>query len=120
MFRPFEGDHQLTVLPQKHGECSESFYRKEVELDVKNAPSANVEEKRRMMELLQRFEEDSLDDSPLLGGSDNEDDDDEDGLHHRLQNVDLGILSRCPYTKRTSYSLSDAQILPPMMSFGTL
>ena len=75
---------------QKHGDCSESFYRKEVEIDVTTAPSASTEEKRRMMELLKRFEEDSLDDSPLLDDSDNEDDDGVDGLQRRMQNVDLG------------------------------
>ncbi|KAI0333905.1 hypothetical protein GY45DRAFT_1319144 [Cubamyces sp. BRFM 1775] len=78
---------------EKHGDCSESFYKKEVELDVKSAPSANVEEKRRMMDLLKRFEEDSLDDSPLLGDSDNEGDDDADDLQERLQNIDLDSAS---------------------------
>ncbi len=43
-----------------------------------------------MMELLKRFEEDSLDDSPLLDDSDNEDGDDVDDLRRRVQNVDLG------------------------------
>ncbi|KAI0630666.1 hypothetical protein C8Q77DRAFT_219757 [Trametes polyzona] len=78
---------------EKHGDCSESFYRKEVELDVKSEPSANVEEKRRMLELLKRFEEDALDDSPLLGDSDNDDEDDADDLEHRLQNIDLDSAS---------------------------
>ncbi|KAH9852166.1 hypothetical protein C2E23DRAFT_868976 [Lenzites betulinus] len=76
---------------EKHGDCSESFYRKEVELDVKTAPSASVEEKRRMMDLLKRFEEDALDDSPLLEDSDN--DEDADGLSQRLKNVDLDSAS---------------------------
>ncbi|KAI0352088.1 hypothetical protein OH77DRAFT_1409888 [Trametes cingulata] len=78
---------------EKHANCSESFYRKEVELDVKSAPSASVEEKRRMMDLLKRFEEDSLDESPLLADSDNEDEDDADDLHRRLQNIDLDSAS---------------------------
>ncbi|KAM5537102.1 hypothetical protein V8D89_009248 [Ganoderma adspersum] len=74
---------------EKHGDCSESFYRKEVEIDVKTAPSASTEEKRRMMELLKRFEEDSLDDSPLL----DDDEDGVDGLQWRMQNVDLDTAS---------------------------
>ncbi|KAH9893328.1 hypothetical protein C8Q73DRAFT_648077 [Cubamyces lactineus] len=78
---------------EKHGDCSETFYKKEVELDVKSAPSASVEEKRRMMDLLKRFEDDSLDDSPLLADSDNEDDNDADDLHSRLQNIDLDSAS---------------------------
>ena len=56
---------------QKHGDCSKSSYRKEVELDVKTARSASTEEKR----ILKRLEEDSLNDSPLLDDSDSEDHD---------------------------------------------
>lgn len=44
-----------------------------------------------MLELLKRFEEDSLDDSPLLGDSDNEEDESVD-LQRRLQHIDLGGL----------------------------
>ncbi|KAI0700015.1 hypothetical protein C8T65DRAFT_709765 [Cerioporus squamosus] len=75
---------------EKHAGCSESFYQKEIEQDVKNAPSASQEEKQRMMDLLKRFEEDSLDDSPLL---DDSDDDEGDDLQRRLQNVDLDSAS---------------------------
>ncbi|KAI0773226.1 hypothetical protein BD413DRAFT_603588 [Trametes elegans] len=75
---------------EKHGDCSESFYRKEVELDVKSAPSANVEEKRRMMDLLKRFEEDALDESPLLA---DEEEDSADDLQKRLQHIDLDCAS---------------------------
>ena len=73
---------------QTHGNCSESFYRKEVERDVKSAPSANAEEKRRMLDLLKRFEEDALDDSPLLGSDD--EDDEAENLSVRLQGMDIG------------------------------
>ncbi|KAI0741363.1 hypothetical protein C8Q80DRAFT_1194033 [Daedaleopsis nitida] len=81
---------------EKHGDCSETFYRKEVELDVKSAPSSSVEEKRRIMDILKRFEEDALDESPLLVGSDNSDNeegDNADDLHERLQNIDLDSAS---------------------------
>lgn len=60
---------------------------------MKSAPSAGTEEKRRMMDLLKRFEEDALDDSPLLGDPDNDADEDADDLEGRLQNVNLG--ARC-------------------------
>ena len=81
---------------QKHGDCSESFYRKEVELDVKSAPSASTEEKRGMMELLKRFEEDALDESPLLDDWDNEDG--VDDLQKRLQDFDLGASPQLRFT----------------------
>ncbi|KAI0730925.1 hypothetical protein C8Q76DRAFT_614104 [Earliella scabrosa] len=76
---------------EKHGECSESFYRKEIEQDVKSSPAASAEERRRMMDLLKRFEEDALEDSPLLGDEDDEDDGND--LHLRLQNIDLDSAS---------------------------
>ncbi|PIL33233.1 hypothetical protein GSI_04683 [Ganoderma sinense ZZ0214-1] len=68
---------------------------KEVELDVKNSPSASLEEKRRMMELLKQFEEDSLDDSPLLDDSDNDNEGEQaaDDLQTRMQNLDLDTAS---------------------------
>ena len=57
---------------------------------VKTSPSASTEEKRRTMELLKRFEEDSLNDSRLLDDPDDEDGDRVDGLQRKRQNVDLG------------------------------
>ncbi|KAI0675911.1 hypothetical protein C8Q78DRAFT_963923 [Trametes maxima] len=74
---------------EKHANCSESFYRKEVELDVKSAPSASVEEKRRMMDLLKRFEEDALEESPLLKDLDNDEAGEAEDLEKRLKNIDL-------------------------------
>lgn len=46
------------------------------------------------MELLKRFEEDSLDDSPLLDNEDGEDEDGADDLQRRLQSIDLGASGR--------------------------
>ncbi|KAI9062579.1 hypothetical protein FKP32DRAFT_1573971 [Trametes sanguinea] len=77
---------------EKHADCSESFYRKVIEEDVKSAPSSSADERRRMMELLKRFEEDTLEESPLLGDSD-DDGDDTDDLQSRLQNIDLDSAS---------------------------
>ncbi|OSD04711.1 hypothetical protein PYCCODRAFT_1475794 [Trametes coccinea BRFM310] len=77
---------------EKHADCSESFYRKAIEEDVKSAPSSSAEERRRMMELLKRFEEDTLEESPLLGDSD-DDGDDTDDLQSRLQNIDIDSVS---------------------------
>ena len=55
---------------------------------MKSAPSANAEEKRRVLDLLKRFEEDALDDSPLLGSDD--EGDEAENLSARLQGMDIG------------------------------
>ena len=67
---------------------------------MKNAPTTTVEEKRRMMDLLKRFEENALDDSPLLD-SDNEDAEEVDELQQRLQDVDLGTSVRPSVSARS-------------------
>ncbi|TFK51937.1 hypothetical protein OE88DRAFT_1734950 [Heliocybe sulcata] len=76
---------------EAHGDCSESFYRKEVEVDIKTAPTKTAEERLKMMDLLKRFEEDSLDDDgdimKVLGDDGQEED--ENDLAGRLGKVDL-------------------------------
>ncbi|KDQ25058.1 hypothetical protein PLEOSDRAFT_1078943 [Pleurotus ostreatus PC15] len=74
-----------------HGQCSEGFYRKEVETDIQSEPSKTAEERRRMMDLLKKFEEDSLKQDDGDGDdSDGEGSDDETNeLSKRLRGVDL-------------------------------
>ncbi|KAL1696759.1 hypothetical protein GGG16DRAFT_42906 [Schizophyllum commune] len=74
--------------PQSHNQCSEGFYKKQVESDIHGQPSASAEERRRMMEVLKRFEEEAA------GGGLDEDEEGEDGeegdeLAARLEGVDL-------------------------------
>ncbi|KAM6497019.1 hypothetical protein JOM56_007492 [Amanita muscaria] len=71
-----------------HTQCSESFYKKELETDIRASPSKSMEEKSRMMELLKRFEEENADLDHL---SDNESGDEGHiaDLAERLENVDL-------------------------------
>ncbi|KAJ3520784.1 hypothetical protein NM688_g9114 [Phlebia brevispora] len=75
-----------------HAECSEGFYRKELENDIHSAPSKSADERRQMLELLKRFEEGTNDDPDLLGG-DSSDSDNEDDLENRLASVDLNSAS---------------------------
>ena len=49
------------------------FYKKELENDIRIEPSKTQEERSRMMELLKRFEEDSLEDEDDLNASDDDD-----------------------------------------------
>ncbi|KAJ3482590.1 hypothetical protein NLI96_g6874 [Meripilus lineatus] len=70
---------------EEHAECSETFYRKEIESDVKTNPTSN-EEKQKMIELLKRFEEDTLDDQL-------DEEDTGDRLADRLENLDIDSAS---------------------------
>ncbi|KAF7366457.1 hypothetical protein MSAN_00902700 [Mycena sanguinolenta] len=74
-----------------HAQCSETFYKKEVESDIRAAPDKTREERRRMMEVLKRFEEESAaQDGDELHI---EEDEDENDLARRMQNVDLDSTS---------------------------
>ncbi|KAL1723123.1 hypothetical protein EV715DRAFT_269774 [Schizophyllum commune] len=73
-----------------HNQCSEGFYKKQVESDIHGQPSASAEERRRMMEVLKRFEEEAASGGLDEGlNEDDEDDDEGDELAARLQGVDL-------------------------------
>ncbi|KAJ7757080.1 hypothetical protein B0H16DRAFT_1721544 [Mycena metata] len=72
---------------EAHSQCSETFYKKEVESDIRAEPSKTAQERQRMLELLKRFEEDSAAQGEL--GLEGEAEDDEDDLARRLQSVDL-------------------------------
>ncbi|KAK7019915.1 hypothetical protein R3P38DRAFT_2971182 [Favolaschia claudopus] len=68
-----------------HSQCSETFYKKEVESDIRAEPSKSASERQRMLELLKRFEEESSTQDDL----NSEDEDKESDLARRLKNVDL-------------------------------
>lgn len=73
-------------------QCSEGFYKRELETEIKSSPNASHDERRRMMEVLKRFEEEEgntgLDE--LISSEDGESD--EDDLAARLAGVDIGEL----------------------------
>ncbi|PCH44107.1 hypothetical protein WOLCODRAFT_133088 [Wolfiporia cocos MD-104 SS10] len=77
---------------ESHSNCSETFYQKELESDVRSAPSASEEEKRKMMELLKQFEQESTDDDLLIPDAD-EEEDTGDELAYRLGGMDLDSAS---------------------------
>jgi hypothetical protein len=58
-----------------------------VESDIKTEPSKTTEERAKMMDLLQRFEEENANEDI---GSMDEDEEEEDDLAKRLEGVDLG------------------------------
>ena len=76
-------------FPKKkaHNQCSETFYKKEIETEIDAEPSKNAQERQRMMDLLKKFEEESVADQTLL----EDEDDDPSDLVQRFGAVDLGM-----------------------------
>ncbi|KAK7687637.1 hypothetical protein QCA50_008852 [Cerrena zonata] len=72
-----------------HANCSEGFYKKELEADIRTTPSKSAEERKQMMELLKRFEDDSLDSSGIIDELANENDDGDDDFLSRFRDLDL-------------------------------
>ena len=70
---------------QKHDQCSEGFYRDQVQTDIKTTPSATAEERLKIMALLKRFEESNAEEADL-----DDEDEEEDAMIQRLKGVDLG------------------------------
>ncbi|KZV66303.1 hypothetical protein PENSPDRAFT_755787 [Peniophora sp. CONT] len=67
---------------EAHNSCSEGFYKTQLETDIRSAPSKSAEERKEMMEVLKRFEEENADD-------DLDEDDEEDELEKKLRDVNL-------------------------------
>lgn len=75
---------------EAHSQCSETFYRKEVETGIHSEPTKSAEEKMKMLELLKRLEQQSLEeDQDLLEGNESDGDVDAD-LAQRIGDVDFG------------------------------
>ncbi len=73
-----------------HTQCSEPFYKRELEDGIKSQPNASTAERVKMMELLKRFEEEEGD-GELEGLEDDGADAETDGLAQRLAGIDLGV-----------------------------
>ncbi|KAK4695655.1 hypothetical protein P7C70_g8512, partial [Phenoliferia sp. Uapishka_3] len=79
-----------------HSECSESFDRASLVDEIKSAKDKTGEEKKAMMDMLVRFEEQNKE-AEERGSEDGEEEEEEDGerekLERRLEGVDLDSLS---------------------------
>lgn len=91
---------------QTHADCSEAFYRNELESDIQSAPSKTAEERMQILELLKRFEEGNEEGGASeleLDGVDGAGDEDgpfpsdsgSSDLAARLGNLDLGKSVPC-------------------------
>ncbi|KAJ3992141.1 hypothetical protein F5050DRAFT_1801854 [Lentinula boryana] len=75
-----------------HANCSESFYKKQIESDVRSdSMSKSAEERLKMMEILKRFEEDNLEQA--VGDDKEDEDEDEDDLEKRFAGIDIASTS---------------------------
>ncbi|KIJ34956.1 hypothetical protein M422DRAFT_262918 [Sphaerobolus stellatus SS14] len=74
---------------EAHAECSESFYRKEIEDEIRTAPNTSSEERKKMMEMLRRFEEESQENEGILEEEDEEGEGENDDLARKLEGVNL-------------------------------
>ncbi|EPT01274.1 hypothetical protein FOMPIDRAFT_1029983 [Fomitopsis schrenkii] len=77
---------------ESHTNCSEMFYRKELETDIRGDKSKSAEQRQKTLELLRQFEEDSMNDD-IFGLDDEDEEEDGDDLERRLGGLDLGAAS---------------------------
>ncbi|KAJ3720612.1 hypothetical protein C8R42DRAFT_722296 [Lentinula raphanica] len=99
-----------------HANCSESFYKKQIEADARSGSTSNAkptptqtQERLKMMEILRRFEEEDNDNLEQFGeedGDGDEEEDDEDDIAKRLAGIDIGSFrSSYPHTLLTHLSV---------------
>ncbi|GFZ47135.1 hypothetical protein JCM24511_04878 [Saitozyma sp. JCM 24511] len=79
---------------EKHSQCSEPFYRTTVMESIASDPKADQEEKRRMMEMLRRFEDAAAEGDEALAEleEEEEEEDEDDELAAALEGLDLDAL----------------------------
>ncbi|KAG9081085.1 hypothetical protein FRC06_005837 [Ceratobasidium sp. 370] len=65
--------------------CTETFYKTALAEQIQGEPARTNEEKRQMLELLKRFEEEAAEDGDQEEGTDD--------ITSRLQGIDLGIMN---------------------------
>lgn len=79
---------------QAHVQCSETFYKSTVMDQIASDPQAGLDDKKAMLEMLRRFEDQAGTDGQdrSLGLDDEEEEEDE--LERRLRDVDIGMFAR--------------------------
>ena len=72
---------------QAHSQCSETFYKKEIEAGIHLESSTNAVKRVQMLEMLKKFEEESASMDDEASGDEQDDSSD---LANRLNSMDLG------------------------------
>ena len=81
--------HSSVADGQTHRQCSEPFYRTTVLDQIAADPKAGIEEKKKMMDMLRRFEDEQLEGGETFTTLDRHQEE-EDELLEKLEGVDLG------------------------------
>ncbi len=74
-----------------HVQCTEVFYKREIELNVKGDGRLSTQDRKDMVKILQRFEEEQ---AGAEGDSD-DDEEDTDSLARRLGDIDIRECCTC-------------------------
>ena len=75
---------------QRHRQCSEPFYRTTVLDQIASDPKAGIDEKKKMMEMLRRFEHAQAEGDEAFADLDGSEEEEEIELLEKLDGVDLG------------------------------
>ncbi|KAF8312083.1 hypothetical protein DL93DRAFT_2082441 [Clavulina sp. PMI_390] len=93
---------------EAHNQCTESFYRSAIEDEIRTKPDTSVDDRRSMLEMLKRLEDDAGEaDSD---GSDDDDENDTSQLAQKLNGLDLDrmdpavLLSLLSETQRAKFA----------------
>ncbi|KAG2150289.1 uncharacterized protein EDB93DRAFT_1240313 [Suillus bovinus] len=78
---------------ETHSQCSEAFYRKEIQTSIETKSSKAHEEREKMLELLKRLEEQTLEDDSILLRDQDESDSDSNDFVSRFSGVDISSAS---------------------------
>lgn len=71
---------------QSHRTCSEGFYRSSIVEEIRSSPQHTHDEKRSMLEILQRV----ADETEVSHSEEEIDDDDDEALSRKLEGVNIG------------------------------
>ena len=75
---------------EKHGQCSEGFYKRELESEIRSKPSASANERQRMLEMLRRLEEEGTQDDDLDSDEADVEYDESNALATKLSEINIG------------------------------
>ncbi|KAG1850705.1 hypothetical protein F4604DRAFT_1808446 [Suillus subluteus] len=78
---------------EAHSQCSEAFYRKEIQTSIETKSSKTHEEREKMLELLKRLEEQTQEEDSSLLRDQDESDSDSNDLVSRFAGVDISSAS---------------------------
>ena len=105
--------HPCHSYEQAHSQCTESFYRKAVEDQIRTEPNSTVEDRRQMMEMLKRLEEDN---EGIIEGSAEDAEEGDLSLSSRLAQLNMG--EHCRLLPLRSFLFLNYQMKSVLKDYG--